>query len=328
MTEVAGVRTITVGGRPQTGPMQTASGNRGAAVYTSNRLDFDIDNLKTLANNEAAYDSLPSRNDTGMFTQYASFNLRDQMRPNDSIPVQFRYEASDCRLYYTPLNVYNMSRLWRDVATATWDDTTRCVPDSTTYSKRTNNAPKAPPKRTTSTPAPIGLSSDLGDSPLNLSLNTSIGLTATRHAPNFNKYQRCTDNSGCSVSLVCALVTTSCSGNKPDGAQINLCLEGCNNLQGSVTGCKPLNSRLAQSTAQQPVVAKRNPEPQHGGLPPVGSAKPPPTGKKPAAALPQGFTFPPLTSAKTLGESVYNGYVQPGLLKTSEYFQNAPGCVV
>ncbi|KAF2026169.1 hypothetical protein EK21DRAFT_116064 [Setomelanomma holmii] len=70
MTEVAGVRTITVGGRPEHGAMRTASGNRGAAVYTSNRLDYEINNLITLANNAAAFDQLPSREDTGMFTKY------------------------------------------------------------------------------------------------------------------------------------------------------------------------------------------------------------------------------------------------------------------
>ncbi|KAF3008559.1 hypothetical protein E8E13_007077 [Curvularia kusanoi] len=97
MTEIAGVRTITVGGRSQNGPMQTASGNRGAAVYTTSELDYDIANLKTLVGNDAAYNSFPDRNDTGMFTNYVSFNIRDQMRPDDLIPLQFRYEASDCR---------------------------------------------------------------------------------------------------------------------------------------------------------------------------------------------------------------------------------------
>jgi hypothetical protein len=60
MTELAGVRTITVGGRPKDRPMQTASGSRGTAAYTSNRLDYDIDNLKTLVGNTAALNSLPS----------------------------------------------------------------------------------------------------------------------------------------------------------------------------------------------------------------------------------------------------------------------------
>ncbi|CAN9383291.1 unnamed protein product [Alternaria alternata] len=111
MTELAGVRTITFGGRPQHGPMQTASGNRGATTYTSNRIDYDIDNLKTLISNKAAFNSIPSRNDTSIFTNYALFNLRDQMRPKDLTPLQFRYKASDCRLYYAPKNVYNMSQL-------------------------------------------------------------------------------------------------------------------------------------------------------------------------------------------------------------------------
>src|SRR5688572_26212434 len=109
MTELAGVRTVVMGGRPGPGPMQTASGNRGASTYSADELDDDFQAVDTLVGDDEAFARLPSRNDTGMYTTYASFNIRDQMRANDEdkIPLQFRYEAADCRLYYTIKNVYN-----------------------------------------------------------------------------------------------------------------------------------------------------------------------------------------------------------------------------
>jgi hypothetical protein len=322
MTEVAGVRTTTVGGRPNRGPMQTASGNRGAVVYTSNRLDFDIDNLKDLVNNTAAFDRLPSRDDTGMFTNYASINIRDQMRPDDLTPLQFRYEASDCRLYYTTSNAFNMTQLWRDAAAATWDNTTLCVPDSTNYSKRTQRERKIPPKPSGDVPFPFEVTGGQLEDPLDLSLNTNVGLVDVRRPPNFNKYDRCTDNNGCAVGLVCASKATSCS-EVGDGVTLKLCLEGCNNLQGPNSGCKPLNSRLAQSVSQQPV-NKREAEPQRI---PVAPKPAPASGAKPPSSLPQGFRLPPKTSSKSIGGSVYNGYIEPGIIKTSQYFRNT-GCAV
>ncbi len=42
MTHQAGVRTITVGGRPAHGPMQAASGSRGALEYSVDLLDEDF----------------------------------------------------------------------------------------------------------------------------------------------------------------------------------------------------------------------------------------------------------------------------------------------
>ncbi|KAL1800496.1 hypothetical protein ACET3X_000838 [Alternaria dauci] len=318
MTELAGVRTITVGGRPQHGPMQTASGNRGAAVYTSNRIDYDIDNLKTLVGNEAAFDSIPSRNDTGIFTNYASFNIRDQIRPEDLTPLQFRYEASDCRLYYTPQNVYNMSQLWRDVAAATWDDTTLCVPDSTNYSKRTTTQRNPPPKPSSEAPADYNVSDVQLADVLEVSFNTSVGLMNNKQPPNFNKYGLCVNN-GCPASLVCQTVATTCQ-QTGDGVPLQLCLQGCNTLQGVGGNCKPLSSLLAQSTAQQPV-AKRSPQQQSFGPRAVGSAP----GK--SAKLPPGFTYPPKTSTNTVSQNVYNGYIQPGIVKTSSYFQNT-ACTV
>ena len=129
MMQQAQVRTIVVGGRPETGPMQAVSGSRGAASYSSDALDYDLD----LANwtNPAAASLLPQHRDKGMVIWNAGFTLRDQMRQNSTIPNQFRYIAADCRIYWTLDNFFNYTRLWLDTYNAMYTDASLCVAGST-----------------------------------------------------------------------------------------------------------------------------------------------------------------------------------------------------
>lgn len=146
MSHQAGVRTIAVGGRPETGPMQAASGSRAAAVYSSDDIDRDIDAVARF--NPEAYSKLPQLNDTGMWTNYAGISIRNQVRKNDDTPLHFKFQAADCRIFYTLKNVYNMSQLWHDAVKATWDDTSLCVKDSTGYpSLRNKDSDKTPPAK-------------------------------------------------------------------------------------------------------------------------------------------------------------------------------------
>ncbi|KAI4600506.1 hypothetical protein KJ359_000861 [Pestalotiopsis sp. 9143b] len=153
MVHHGGARTVAVGGRPQTGPMQTASGSRGARAYDALLLDDDFTDAAGFDENAAAL--LPNRSDTGMYITYAGFNLRDQVR-NATEPVgpplQFQYQAADCRLWFTLNNVLNVTNLWRDVADAAWTDSSRCVADSTGYTATSADGsamvPKPPPQTT------------------------------------------------------------------------------------------------------------------------------------------------------------------------------------
>jgi hypothetical protein len=159
MTHQAGVRTMAVGGRPMTGPMQAVSGTRGARAYSADAIDEDISYVDYTVDNEAVYKSLPNRSDTGMWVTFAGFNIADQTRKDDPVPLQFKYEAADCRLYYTLANVYNMTQLWRDVSNAAWRDTSLCVEESTGYptarSDDSSNSTKPPPDRTAQIPSLI-----------------------------------------------------------------------------------------------------------------------------------------------------------------------------
>ncbi|KAI4676907.1 uncharacterized protein J4E84_009207 [Alternaria hordeiaustralica] len=151
MAYEAGVRTIVVGGQPEPGPMQAVSGTRGAAAYSAGALDSDFDeNLKYFpVDKPEVVSQLPDRTDTGIWINYAGFTIRNQVRGTDFTPLQFQYQAADCRIYYTVETVYNMTQLWHHTARAAWDDPTLCVQDSTGYpTARNKTSTKLPPPAT------------------------------------------------------------------------------------------------------------------------------------------------------------------------------------
>ncbi|KAH8204368.1 hypothetical protein TruAng_001419 [Truncatella angustata] len=160
MTRI-GVRTIVMGGRPESGPMQAASGTRGARSYWSGDLDNDLawaGSVDAIANQ--TFPPIPLNGfyrDSGIWTTYVGFNLRDQIRESEldddqAVPLQFRYEAADCRLYYTLHNLFNMTQQWRDVANAAWDNyPSLCVAGSTGYSTTGQNKPKSKAPSTSKT---------------------------------------------------------------------------------------------------------------------------------------------------------------------------------
>jgi hypothetical protein len=161
MTHEAGARTIVVGGQPRTGPMQAASGSRGAAGYDSFLLDLDF--KETIKYDDNTQSQLPNRSDPGMQISFASFNLRDQVRTADDPagpPLQFTYLAADCRLWFTLDNVLNLTTLWHDVAAAAWTDSSRCVTGSTGY------APLSANSTATSKPPPASSATSLPELPV------------------------------------------------------------------------------------------------------------------------------------------------------------------
>ncbi|KAJ6031610.1 hypothetical protein N7540_002342 [Penicillium herquei] len=130
MHHEAGVRTVVVGGRPDSNPMQAPSGTRGAAVYDTFNMDFDISNAHEVDRQETA---LAINRSHAFRISQASVNLRDQVRRDDpsNTPLQFRYEVADCRIFFTPSTWYKFSNLWNYAAEATWYNSTLCVAKST-----------------------------------------------------------------------------------------------------------------------------------------------------------------------------------------------------
>ena len=280
-----------MGGRPISGPMQTVGGNRGARLYSADAIDNDFKFLSDTIGSQTSASLLPSRNDTGMFINLASFNIRDQIRENDPTPLQFKYAAADCRMYYTLANVHNMSRLWRDVARAAWIDwPSLCVHNSTGFSTppNTNISLVKPP------PDPTAQSPDLNIEHANVVLinpNSTEELLAAPsaiptgvlsrrdHPSNFlGNYQACvppglvppglvpTKLPACLGNLRCVAFTDSCAIVQPivgprfdplPGPTLFACLPEC--TKGTqMDFCPYSGSNLARCVPNRPAAAKNS----------------------------------------------------------------------
>ncbi|KAI9655312.1 MAG: hypothetical protein M1821_005459 [Bathelium mastoideum] len=204
------VRTVAVGGRPSPGPMQAPAGTRGAAMYSADILDSNINYVNQ--SNATAGALLPNRTiDT--YITYAGFNLRDQVRENETTPVQFIYEPADCRIYFTFKNVYNFGQLWRDAANAIFSNSSMCVAGSTGRA-----APPAPPKDQNTHISDYILSGldpnqdgDAGD----LFEPTSSGLQDSPHAGSSVNYKACPINKNCGHNHVCEDIVVGCQNGQP-----------------------------------------------------------------------------------------------------------------
>ena len=148
MHHEAGVRTVVVGGQPKPGPMQAPSGTRGAEFYSFADINIDIRVAEIIS--EPAGNSLPKREDD-MVVSYAGVNLRDQMRKNENVPLQFVYEAANCRIFFTPQTFSDYSKLWQYAADAIWSKPELCINGSAGYASGSNTtSTQGPPKDVTS----------------------------------------------------------------------------------------------------------------------------------------------------------------------------------
>ncbi|KAH8429119.1 uncharacterized protein LDX57_006789 [Aspergillus melleus] len=148
MKTVGGVKSITFGGRPQQGPMQAIGGSKGCAVGTArslfqlreaaNRaaLQAEADGKPVLSHQEHARlnASIPDRFSLKFNT--LAFNIQNAYREgDDEMPLQFLYEAADCRLFYTPDNLVLPATTWISAANAFWGNGA-CISGSYSTSKR------------------------------------------------------------------------------------------------------------------------------------------------------------------------------------------------
>ncbi|OGM51092.1 hypothetical protein ABOM_000413 [Aspergillus bombycis] len=131
MHHEAGVRTVVIGGQPSYGPMQAPSGTRGAAVYKAEDIHEDIGLARGI--DKSAHVDLPNRAHV-FFINTATVNLRDQVRHTDTsaTPLQFLYEAADCRIFLVPETWYNYTNLWKYAAGAIWQNPALCAKGSRT----------------------------------------------------------------------------------------------------------------------------------------------------------------------------------------------------
>ncbi|THC97570.1 hypothetical protein EYZ11_002925 [Aspergillus tanneri] len=138
------VKSIAIGGRPSTGPMQTIGGVKG-----SNNFGFDyIHFLAHLAYTSGTPKQQQSANWTSLRelnllasnrSTDTSINVRDNILPehlDDGLPSQFVYERADCRLFYEPEMVVDVAAMWEAAADAAWGNKS-CINGHLELEKRT-----------------------------------------------------------------------------------------------------------------------------------------------------------------------------------------------
>lgn len=199
-----GVRSVVVGGQPKNGPMQAPSGTRGAEYYSAYDLDADFQVATTI---NASTGALLSSRVEDVLISYLGINIKDQIRRDEDIPLQFLYLAADCRVFFRLDNFWNMTNLWKYAAAAIFTNPEYCVTNSIGryYASSANNTSE-PSTSATPTPSPnintnishniaciIDLSSSKNALPASFSGQQSDTVT-----PKSTKIgQTCKDDTGC-----------------------------------------------------------------------------------------------------------------------------------
>ncbi|CAE7193295.1 hypothetical protein PTNB85_06272 [Pyrenophora teres f. teres] len=145
LKNIAGIKSVTVGGRPENKPIQPVTGTKGGEVlplyYYQLFADVALNvsekiSLNSAAANDAVLEGIANipqimtRADSAMSRMQA----QDQVRKGDKTgtPLQYVYEASDCRVFYTPVSYADPDAAWKQA----WDaflDEGKCVEGSTKH---------------------------------------------------------------------------------------------------------------------------------------------------------------------------------------------------
>ena len=145
MKNFARVQSISIGGRPQTGPSQAVGGTKGAQVFPLSSFQTWIELFRngtdyygsegTIFENltDLVYQRSSTRSPPGAVNGRNNFRIGD----DTATPLQFVYEASDCRIWWTREMLYDPTFLWARTAqiafhnrTGTQFDSVYCVTDS------------------------------------------------------------------------------------------------------------------------------------------------------------------------------------------------------
>ncbi|KAJ5611343.1 hypothetical protein N7510_008062 [Penicillium lagena] len=139
MKNLAGVKTVVFGGRPQNEPMQAIGGVKGNQNLDSSTI-LGLYNKANLLAESAAKAGRPILTETQRMRlkelspanipplyYTAGINYLNGYRPGQPhMPLQFIYEAATCRLFYTHENFAHPATSWAAAARAVWGHG-RCV---------------------------------------------------------------------------------------------------------------------------------------------------------------------------------------------------------
>jgi hypothetical protein len=141
MRQQAGVKTIALGGRPNYNEIQAVGGVKGTNDFPWSYILESVEVPFTFAN--ASHQEELNNTALGGYSQLPLYrsssgpvvNSRDGIREGDvtETPLQFVYEPSDCRIFYTPAMVVDQSAVWRTVADTVWGQGDACVAGSNEF---------------------------------------------------------------------------------------------------------------------------------------------------------------------------------------------------
>lgn len=148
MKEQGRVESIAIGGLPVNAPMQAIGGTKGSMTLTFTNIQqlaqqsFQLAAVQsekmaemlnsTIINTLAYPQQLLNRVAYNGAAAAAQVNAADNLRNGDAseTPLEFVYEAADCKVFYTAEMVGNVEETWKAAATAQWGKG-GCVPGST-----------------------------------------------------------------------------------------------------------------------------------------------------------------------------------------------------
>jgi hypothetical protein len=155
LKNIAGVKAVTVGGRPENKPIQTITGSKGGEVtplfywqmYAEVALNLSsVLSLSSYSDSDAAISAVA--NVPQILTRAGDGSSRlqsqDQIRKGDAsaTPLQYIYEAADCKIFYTADTYADPDAAWKQAWDAFQDDS-KCVEGSTGHSSSISGGFKA-----------------------------------------------------------------------------------------------------------------------------------------------------------------------------------------
>ncbi|KAF2641563.1 peptidase S41 family protein [Massarina eburnea CBS 473.64] len=127
-----GIRTIAIGGQPKFEPMQGIGGTKGAQNFEWDDIQIRSQIVFFLGSpQQQAQWNKTELGKTAFATQMfkrtvytadnrpaGGINLKDNLRMNDNskTPLEFIYEAADCRMFFTPPMLGDVTMVWKGVA--------------------------------------------------------------------------------------------------------------------------------------------------------------------------------------------------------------------
>ncbi|KAK0715986.1 peptidase S41 family protein [Lasiosphaeris hirsuta] len=122
------VKTVAVGGRPRTGQMQSIAGVEGAQVFYLADISSAASAVLTLSPDANVTDSELNILDEGYALTRAAnpasagaVNGKNAFSRHDSqTPLQFLYQAANCRFFYTQQMLFSPVDVWKRAVDSTW----------------------------------------------------------------------------------------------------------------------------------------------------------------------------------------------------------------